>query len=62
MEEILRAEVECLRNEYKKLLEENELLLKKLKELLDKDSEIEQEWYSDICEEIKNLISNIKGC
>ena len=33
MEEILRAEVECLRREYKKLLEENELLKNKIKEL-----------------------------
>ena len=33
MEEILKAEVECLRKEYKKLLEENESLKNKIKEL-----------------------------
>lgn len=42
MEEILRAEVECLRKEYKKLLEENESLKNKIKELEDENKKLDE--------------------
>lgn len=62
MEEVYKAQVECLQKLYNQLREENGLLLEKLRELLDKESEIEQEWYSNVCKEIRELLHNINGC